>query len=168
MSLALRRCVFPSCCARATQHLFYRVGRAMIKPIFAQKASQDGHVGLRLEGALRWWIITLERGVAERRPWKLSEAPPCKLHVDAASTPARLAGVLFCDGSVQYFDVAPSKSIMQQLAQRRDGQITSLVRLSHLRVKNGHASDSLAGDPRDNGCALNLLQHTVGQECGAL
>ena len=99
----------------------------MIKPIFAQKASCSGTVGPRLLEALLWWIRTLEQGISECRYWKRSERPPCRLHVDAASTPARLAGVLFCDGGVHYFDGAPSENVMRQLAVRRDGQITSLV-----------------------------------------
>jgi hypothetical protein len=52
---------------------------------------------------------------------------PCRLYVDAASTPARLAAVLFIDGQVLYTDVEPTQQIMEQLAARRDKQITSLV-----------------------------------------
>lgn len=116
----------------ATQHLFFRVGRAMIKPLFAQKTSHTGVIGPRLLRALRWWHEVLSRGVSEARPWKQCEQPPCRLFVDAASTPARLAGVLFCDGRVHYFDGAPSDRVMEQLARRSDKQITSLVwDLSH-------------------------------------
>ena len=113
--------------ARATQHLFYRVGRAMIKPIFAQKASHSGAVGPRLKRALRWWLSVLDQGISECRPWAMSEAEPCRLFVDAASTPARLAAVLFCDGLVYYSDGAPSMDVWRQLAKRGDKQITSLV-----------------------------------------
>ena len=111
----------------ATQHLFYRVGRAMIKPIFAQKASKSGIVGPRLLRALVWWRSILREGVSEDRPWAMYEKAPCRLFLDAASTPARLAGILFCDGRRLYFDGAPSDHIMQQFVKRNDNQITSLV-----------------------------------------
>ena len=136
------------CCSllmvRATQHLFYRVGRAMIKAIFAQKvglhsvgsnvvagrmpqASHSGAVGPRLLAALCWWRDTLQAGVAEERQWAMHDAPPCRLFVDAASSPARLAAVLFCDGWVYYTDGPPGQRIMEQLLKREDKQITSLV-----------------------------------------
>ena len=36
----------------ATQLLFDRVGRAMVKPLFVQKVSRDGRVGPRLRRAI--------------------------------------------------------------------------------------------------------------------
>ena len=110
----------------ATQHLFYRVGRAMIKPIFAQKTCTSGIVGPRLLRALMWWRSILRQGVSEDRPWSVYEKTPCRLFLDAASTPARLAGVLFCDGRKLYFDGAPSEHVLQQFVKRNDNQITSL------------------------------------------
>jgi len=73
----------------ATQHLFYRVGRAMIKPIYAQKMASNGLVGPRLRAALEWWSRVLGLQISETRPWILEEDPPCHMFVDAASTPAR-------------------------------------------------------------------------------
>ena len=111
----------------ATQHLFHKLGGAMIKPIYAQKTTGSGRVGPRLLEALQWWLLVLRQNVTERRAWLISELRPCRLYVDAASTPARLAAVLFIDGQVLYTDVEPTQQIMEQLAARRDKQITSLV-----------------------------------------
>ena len=132
----------------------------MIKAIFAQKASHNGICGPRLMGALMWWIMTIENGISECRPWAFSEAPPARLFVDAASTPARLAGVLFCDGRVRYFDGAPSQSTMEQLANRDDGQITSLVCSARLCARTAHARCTLSGDYGDHGRLVHLLRCT--------
>ena len=110
----------------ATQHLFHKLGRAMIKPIYAQKTTGTGNVGPRLLEALEWWLMVLLQNVTERRAWNGSDRRPCRLFVDAASTPARLAAVLFIDGQVFYSDAAPTQQLMEQLAARRDKQITSL------------------------------------------
>ena len=111
----------------ATQALFHRVGRAMIKSIFAQCRSSTGSVGPRLKRALLWWQSVLRMRVAEMRAWNFDERRPCHLFVDAASTPARCAAVLFVDGHVLYTDGPPAPSLMHQLAARNDNQITSLV-----------------------------------------
>ena len=120
----------------ATQSLFYRLGRAMIKPIFAQKTSRTGHVGDRLFAALRWWSCVIENGVCEELSWDDSQTPLCHMFVDAASNPARCAAVLVIDGEVFYTDVAPDDELMSQLAARRDNQIMALVCFmlhSHIR-----------------------------------
>ncbi len=91
----------------ATQHLFHKLGRAMIKPVYAQKTTATGRVGPRLLEALLWWLFVLGQEVAERRPWALSEKSVCRLFVDAASTPARCAAVLLIDGRILYTDVVP-------------------------------------------------------------
>ena len=43
----------------STQMLFYKVGRAMIKPVYAQKRSPTGAIGPRLKEALQWWLNAL-------------------------------------------------------------------------------------------------------------
>lgn len=111
----------------ATQHLFHKLGRAMIKPVYAQKTSGSGHVGPRLLKALRWWLKVLVQNVSEFRPWEKTESKACRLFVDAASTPPRCAAVLFIDGRICFTDVKPSAQLMSQLQARKDNQITSLV-----------------------------------------
>ncbi len=111
----------------ATQHLFYRVGRAMIKAIYAQKRTQTGIVGARLRQALRWWRDILSREVSEMRPWVEDSNPPVHLFVDAASTPPRCAAVLVANGEFLYTAMPPPQSLMAQLKERDDNQIMSLV-----------------------------------------
>ena len=110
----------------ATQHLFHRVGRAMIRPIYAQKKTRDGVVGSRLKAALLWWRDVLSERVSETRPWVLSDSPPCHIFVDAASTPPRCAAVLAIAGRLWYTDVQPSTELMGQFLVRRDKQIMTL------------------------------------------
>ena len=110
----------------AVQMLFHKVGRAMIKPIFAQAKSASGVIGPRLKEALEWWDNVLAHDIAEQRVWEQSERPVCRLFVDAASTPARCAAVLFIDGRILYTDGAPGVSLLAKLQQRGDKQIMSL------------------------------------------
>ena len=56
----------------------------------------------------------------------------CHLFVDAASTPARVAAVLFVDGQIVYTDVAPDPRLLQCFLERGDKQITTLVSASAL------------------------------------
>ena len=126
-----------------TQHLFHRVGRAIIKPVFAQKLSKSamhpqqpscfsvllcrcGKVGTRLLAALRWWAIVLAQNISELRPWQRIKTPPCHVFVDAASSPAQCGAVAFIDGRVLFTSARPNDQIWQQFAARQDRQITGL------------------------------------------
>ena len=51
----------------STQFLFHKLGRAMIKPIFAQKVSKNGAVGTRLRESLIWWSWVLQQDIAQTR-----------------------------------------------------------------------------------------------------
>ena len=81
----------------ATQHLFNRLGRAMVRPIYSQKLSRTGHVGSGLRAPLRWWRMVLSWGIVERRRWAVDQRPPLHMYTDACSTPPRCAAVLFAD-----------------------------------------------------------------------
>ena len=116
----------------ATQWLFNKVGRAMIRPIFAQVCSGTGTVSARLLSALVWWLEVLEYGVTEVRSWRLTRSSTCRLYVDAASTPACCAAVLFVDGKKLYTSWEPSAEQMKQFKQRRDKQIMTLEILAIL------------------------------------
>ena len=63
----------------ASQHLFHRLGRAMIKPVYAQKTSGSGKVGPRLLAALKWWLVVLVENVSEQRPWCATDSRVCRL-----------------------------------------------------------------------------------------
>jgi hypothetical protein len=113
----------------ATQHLFHRLGRAMIKPVYAQKTNGTGKVGPRLLEALEWWLVVLQQNVTEYRQWETAVVERvCRLFVDAASTPPKCAAVLCIDGHILYTDLEPSWQLLDKLAARNDKQITSLVR----------------------------------------
>ena len=98
----------------AGQHLFHRVGRAMLRPIFNQKRSRTGKLTAELKIALGWWLWALEQDIVETRFWKMCELPPVHLFVDAAGSPAHCAAVLFVDGRCLYTDGAPAGHLMEQ------------------------------------------------------
>jgi hypothetical protein len=155
----------------ATQLLFHRVGRAMIKAIFAQKRSADGLVGSRLMRALLWWRDVLLHGVTEMRLWSVVCRGLCHLFVDAASTPARCAAVLFVDGRVLYTDGPPAACVMAQVASRNDKQIMSLVLSFFFYVwgcSRVVADCLLVGNPRRHGRAIHFRPGVAGTACGAV
>ena len=53
----------------STQHLFKRLGRAMLRPIYDQKFSRRGTMKPLLFTALRWWAYVLELDIAGDRGW---------------------------------------------------------------------------------------------------
>ena len=110
----------------STQHLFKRLGRAMLRPIYQQKFTRKGVMRPILVSALRWWehVLTLE--IAEQRSWNQRSLPPAHLYVDARSTPPRCAAVLLIDGKVLFTDGAPGVAHMSHIGERGDGQIMSL------------------------------------------
>jgi hypothetical protein len=59
----------------ATQFLFFRVGRAMIRPIYDQKKSSDGCVPDQLRVAMCWWIHVLSLELCEEHEWYAPESP---------------------------------------------------------------------------------------------
>jgi hypothetical protein len=71
------------------QYLFHRLGRAMLRPIFAQSHASDRSVGSALRVALRWWCKVLELGIVEERFWNYPEAPLAHMFVDACGKSAR-------------------------------------------------------------------------------
>ena len=73
----------------STQFLFHRLGRAMIRPIFAQIHGWSSTVGSDLREALSWWCKVLELGIVEERYWERSEAPLAHVFVDACGKSSR-------------------------------------------------------------------------------
>ena len=98
--------------------------------MFDQKRSADGVVSAELKVALRWWRYVLSLNICEEHPWVESSSPLAHLYVDARSTPARCAAVLFIDGDVHYTDGEPSEEVMSRFRARGDRQITSLEMLA--------------------------------------
>ena len=62
---------------------------------------RSGNIGPELKIALKWWKAVLDRDVVETHYWKADERALTHLFVDARSTPARCAAVLYLDGSFQ-------------------------------------------------------------------
>ena len=87
---------------------------------------RNGQIGTRLRRALRWWQEVLWLQVAETREWVCRPEPVAHLFLDAASTPARCAAVLFIDGDIMHTDAAPSREMLDCFQQRNDKQITGL------------------------------------------
>ena len=76
-------------------HLFRRMGRAMLRPIFDQRSRRNGAVDSELRRALEWWQHVLESGVAEHKEWHQRRTPPLHLFCDARGYPPHVAAVLF-------------------------------------------------------------------------
>ncbi len=108
-------------------HLFKRLGRAMLRPLFDQCSRRDGSLCSELRRALLWWRTVLRTGIAERRPWQhLSAERPLHLFTDASGTPPYLGAVLF-DGEVWRFThMAAPEVITQCFKKRSDNQIMGL------------------------------------------
>ena len=51
----------------STQFLFHKLGRAMIKPVYAHKVAQGGVVGKWLMQALKWWLWVLQCDISQLR-----------------------------------------------------------------------------------------------------
>ena len=155
----------------ATQRLFRKFGRAMIRPVYAQTSSKTGRIGKRLRVALIWWLQVLELNTTEECPFVAEhEKDLCRLYVDAASTPAHCAAVFFLDGKIMYTNAAPEDKTMKQLAWRNDKQITSLVKLSSrgLHVNTRVHNHIIQGDLEHISRADYLPQRTCKTQSGII
>ena len=110
----------------AAQFMFYRLGRAMLRPIFDQRFSKVGKINSRLVLALKWWKKVLAMDLCEDHPWEAPNSPVLHMFVDAAGCPARCAAVLFTEDQCLYTDGKPSERILANLLQRKDSQIMAL------------------------------------------
>ena len=107
----------------ATQFLFRKLGRAMLRPLFSRKYSSETGVDEELRLALRWWQRVLSKAIAETYPWKREQLPPAVVLVDARGAPARCAAVLMVDGAIHYTDGPPADELMAMLKDRSDNKI---------------------------------------------
>lgn len=113
-----------------SSHLFRRLGRAMLRPIFDQQTRRDGLMSQELQRALRWWLEVLQRGLCERRAWNKEDEPAVHLFCDASGHPAHLGAVLFIGDMCYYTDMAPDGKVLDMFRRRRDNQIMGLELLS--------------------------------------
>ena len=77
----------------ASQFVFRRLGRAMLRPIFGRGHSSECILDGALRQALMWWLMILREGITVLRPWQPPRDPPLYLHVDARGVPPRRAHV---------------------------------------------------------------------------
>ena len=112
-------------------HLFKRVGRAMLRPIFDQKSRRDGLIGAELRRALLWWLQILRMGLVELRAWDEEvDRPPVHMFADAQGNPPYLAAVLFLPDQCFFTHMSPPTAVMDKFATRGDRQIMGLELLA--------------------------------------
>ena len=128
----------------AQTHMFHKLGRAMLRPIFNQRLSKVGRLGKALRVALEWWKQVLATHICEIRPWSMGESPPVHVFVDARGTPPRCAAVTFLDGHYHYTDGKPSDKVMNFFRSRNDAQICGLEMLA-IAVGLSTYADELKG-----------------------
>ena len=114
----------------ACSGMFHRIGRALIRPLFAHSKQHGVMVQQRLRVALEWWAEVLALELCETRAWVPDRREAAQLFVDARSTPPRVAAVLFLDGQASYSDWAPPECVMRHFKRRGDAQIMSLELLA--------------------------------------
>ena len=120
----------------ATQYLFYRLGRAMLRPFFQKGADRTV--------ALQWWRAVLAHEISEHKLWDAPDSSCALLFVDARGSPARCAAVLLIDGQSFYTDGAPADEHVAHLNRRADNQITALEIMA-IGVGLSTFADLLAG-----------------------
>ena len=128
----------------ASQLLFHRLGRAMLKPIYDQKNTKDGTLNLALRTSLRWWAFVLTLDLCEEHPWVAPVSNVARLFVDARGFPPRCAAVLCIDGAWHYTDGKPSKRLLERMMARKDNQIMALESIAIALGMSTFASE-LAG-----------------------
>ena len=114
----------------ATQRIFRRMGRAVLRSIMAHAHGRSSAITAQLELSLNWWCEVLEKGITEQREWQRKRLRPVHLFCDARSTPPRVAAILFRDGQISFCDMQPDAKQLSYFTKRGDNQIMSLELLS--------------------------------------
>ena len=107
-------------------HMFHRVGRAMLRPVFDQATRRDGAMNPELRAALCWWKDLLQRGICELRPWTVVKDSIVHLYVDASGEKAYMGAVLLIDGQCLFTHAPLEDRFMAHFRRRRDRQIMGL------------------------------------------
>eukprot|EP00973_Karenia_brevis_P064035 8898884-Karenia_brevis.AAC.1 len=69
-------------------HMFNRIGRAALRPIFDQTTRFDARMSLELLESLRWWRAILKSRISETKVWQLPVGGVVHLFCDAQGDPA--------------------------------------------------------------------------------
>ena len=111
-------------------HMFRKLGRAMLRPLFARQYSNQETIDPVLRRALLWWLTVLRSGIVEHRYWVAPPSKPVHVFCDARGDPAHLGAVAFVDGVCYWTHVAPCSSVTARFKPRNDQQIMGLELLS--------------------------------------
>ena len=150
----------------ASQFMFRRLGRAMLRPFFQRSHSSECLIDGALRVALEWWLMVLRKGVAEEYPWKMQVDTPAHLYVDARGVPPRYVRSVpfFCVCLVSR-DVAGVQlycSLMEacitRMASRLKPSWTSFGRVMTIRLRHWKYWLSQLGCPAlGTCCAVGVL-----------
>ena len=113
-------------------HLFARLGRAALRPLYDQRTRRDGKMSAELREALVWWLRVLRSDVAQLKMWSTPVWHVVHLFCDASSSPPHLGCVLFQRGSssVKWCHMPVPKHVLENFRNRRDAQIMGLELLA--------------------------------------
>ena len=100
----------------AQTHMFHRVGRAMLRPIFEQSWTRIGRFSKVLRAALLWWLNVLDMGICEPRQLFDSDKPPICVFLDTRGEPPRCAAVAFIDGVCHHNAGKPSERLWRDFS----------------------------------------------------
>ena len=110
--------------------MFFKLGRAMLQPIFAQQRRHTRAMNDSLPRALNWWLQVFDLDIVDKRSWTAAASAPIHLFCDASSSPAHLGVVAFIDNEILWSHMAPSGALLRNFAHREDKQIMGLELLA--------------------------------------
>ena len=108
----------------ASQVLFHRMGRAMLRPLYNRQYGKGNCLSTSLRVVLKWWLRVLEHEIVETRPWRAQQPKTAFLFADASAT--HVGAVLFSGADILYTDWKPTDSFFAMLEDRSDNQIMGL------------------------------------------
>ena len=114
----------------ASQHVFHRLGRAMLRPLYRHQTCKGGRVGQHLRLCLEWWLEVMNLDLGQCCEFGEDTRDVVELFCDARGHPARLAAVIYVDNECFYTDWAPPEPLLQNFKARRDNQIMGLELLA--------------------------------------
>ena len=116
----------------AAQTMWRRLGRAMMRPIYAHTRTTSGRVGQRLATSLGWWLNVLSARQRELWQWKQVARDAVELFCDARGEPGRLAAVLALNDEIWHTDMATPGVLLSCLSPRSDNQIMAQEQMAVL------------------------------------
>ena len=114
----------------ASQHMFKRLGRALIYPLYRQQRCRSGRLSKSLRMCLQWWLEVLQLELTQETLWHNKADSVVQLFCDARGFPARLAAIIIIDDKSFYTDYAPTPELMHIFRKRSDNQIMGTELLS--------------------------------------